>query len=62
MRARVKAITTEEYPLPAPRPAYSVLSSGKAWSDAGLTPLPDWREALATAFVEVGPQLRGEDA
>jgi dTDP-4-dehydrorhamnose reductase len=55
---RVKAISTEDYPVPAPRPAYSVLSP-RAWIDAGLTPAPHWREALRSAFAdpEVAPKL-----
>jgi dTDP-4-dehydrorhamnose reductase len=47
--SRVRPCTTDEFPRPAPRPAYSVLSN-KTWQAAGLTPLPDWRSALATAF------------
>jgi dTDP-4-dehydrorhamnose reductase len=48
---RVKACTTEDFPRPAPRPAYSVLSDA-SWRAAGLSPLRDWRGALAAAFAE----------
>ncbi|QFZ23227.1 dTDP-4-dehydrorhamnose reductase [Saccharothrix syringae] len=46
--ARVRPCTTDEFPRPARRPAYSVLS-GKAWEEAGLAPLRHWREALSAA-------------
>jgi dTDP-4-dehydrorhamnose reductase len=55
--ARVLAITTEEFPRPAPRPAYSVLSDS-AWRAAGLAPLPPWRDALRSVFAIAGDQLR----
>ena len=45
---RVRPIATSDYPLPAPRPAYSVLAHDM-WIDAGLEPLPHWRDALRRA-------------
>ncbi|MCF8570582.1 dTDP-4-dehydrorhamnose reductase [Gordonia sp. HY002] len=47
---RVKPCSTEQFPRPAPRPPYSVLSA-KSWEHAGLTPLRDWRDALRNALV-----------
>jgi dTDP-4-dehydrorhamnose reductase len=54
---RVRPITTAEYPVPAPRPAYSILSD-RAWRAAGLTGLPRWDDALAAAFAAHGEELR----
>lgn len=54
---RVLPTTSDLFVRPAPRPAYSVLS-GVEWEAAGLTPLPHWRRALATAFAAHGPQFR----
>ncbi|HWE91572.1 MAG TPA: dTDP-4-dehydrorhamnose reductase [Pseudonocardiaceae bacterium] len=54
---RVHPCTTAEYPRPAPRPAYSVLSDA-AWRKAGLAPLPHWRDALATFATEHTDVLR----
>ena len=49
---RVEAITTEQFPTPATRPAYSVLSHDM-WAQAGLEPLPHWRDALHRAAPSV---------
>lgn len=46
---RVQPCSTAEFPRPAPRPQYSVLS-GAAWTATGLTPLRPWREALHDAM------------
>ena len=46
---RVQPCTSAEFPRPAPRPAFSVLS-GTAWRDAGLTPLRPWESALTEAL------------
>src|SRR5689334_6851617 len=54
---RVLPTTSEAYPRPAPRPAYSVLSP-RAWDSAGLPPLQGWREALAEAFRTSGDAFR----
>jgi len=42
---KVKPITTEEYPLPAKRPFFSVLSKEKIKEEIGLI-IPDWKESL----------------
>ncbi len=43
--ADVAAITTADWPTPAPRPAYSVLDN-RLWRLLGEDPLPDWRDGL----------------
>lgn len=48
---RVRACTTEEFPRPAPRPGFSVLSTA-SWEAAGLAPMDRWETDLAAALVE----------
>jgi dTDP-4-dehydrorhamnose reductase len=52
---RVVPITTAEYPTPARRPAYSVLSNSKLNRVFGIQ-LPDWREQLHTVFSVTPPR------
>ena len=49
---RVRPCTTADFPSPARRPAYSVLSN-RSWIEAGLSPLRDWRDALTDALNRV---------
>ena len=46
---RVRPTTTDRFPRPAARPAYSVLGHD-AWSRTGLTPMRHWRDALDAAW------------
>jgi dTDP-4-dehydrorhamnose reductase len=45
----VKPTDAASFVRPAPRPAYSVLGHD-AWSEVGLAPMRDWRDALREAF------------
>lgn len=44
--ARVRAVSSAEFVRPAPRPAWSVLSTA-SWTGAGLTAPRDWQAALS---------------
>ncbi|MBO9131518.1 dTDP-4-dehydrorhamnose reductase [Bacillus sp. 165] len=49
---KVTPLTTNEFPRPAKRPKYSVLSKKKI-KEEGLTPLKNWKEALSTYLKEL---------
>ncbi|SCL36047.1 dTDP-4-dehydrorhamnose reductase [Micromonospora nigra] len=51
---RVRPTTSDRFPRPALRPAYSVLGHDR-WAAAGLPPLPHWRSTLAAAFASAPP-------
>jgi len=48
----VESVGSDAYMRPAPRPNNSVLSN-QSWIDAGLTPMSNWKSALA----EVMPSI-----
>lgn len=52
---RVHPTTTDAFPRPAPRPAYSVLGH-QAWATNDLAPVRDWREALQRALPSIVDQ------
>ena len=52
LKVTVEPITTAEYPLAAPRPAYSVLDT-TAYHRLGGPAMPDWKTALAEYFSEL---------
>jgi dTDP-4-dehydrorhamnose reductase len=51
---RVRPVSSDRHPRPAPRPAYSALSARRS-TEAGLNPLRPWREAMAAALASTGP-------
>ncbi|PSR68717.1 dTDP-4-dehydrorhamnose reductase [Nocardia sp. MDA0666] len=54
---RVRPCGTADFSSPARRPAYSVLSN-RAWAQAGLTPLREWRAALADALTRLSDRTQ----
>lgn len=49
---RVLPTTTDQFPRPAHRPAYSVLGHDR-WAQQGLAPMRDWDHALTEALPEI---------
>jgi len=54
-RPKLIPITTDQYPTPAKRPRYSVLSNDKFARTFGLR-MPDWRVQLSLVAAEMTPQ------
>ena len=48
----IAPINTEEYPLPAVRPFYSVLNKGKIKKDFGIK-IPHWKESFTRCLKEL---------
>jgi dTDP-4-dehydrorhamnose reductase len=57
--ARVKPLTTAEYPTPARRPSYSLLDCSTSREALGLEPL-HWRVALAGALASLSLDSSGD--
>lgn len=51
----VNPITTNNYPTPAKRPAFSVLDKTQTWQQLAITPI-HWRAALRTMLVRLSEQ------
>jgi dTDP-4-dehydrorhamnose reductase len=56
---RVTPVSSSEYPRPAKRPSYSVLSHD-AWANTAVKPLRDWRIALADAMPAIISAVKAE--
>ena len=57
---RVIPVSSSEYPRPAKRPSYSVLSHD-AWASTSVEPLRDWRIALADAMPDIISAVKAEE-
>lgn len=55
--ARVRPTTTDAFPRPAPRPAFSVLGHDR-WAAAGLPGLPDWDATLTRVLPDLAAAWR----
>jgi dTDP-4-dehydrorhamnose reductase len=56
---RVVPVSSSEYPRPAKRPSYSVLSH-EEWSMTSIAPMRDWKIALASVMPEVISIVKAE--
>jgi len=57
---RVIPVSSSEYPRPAKRPSYSVLSHD-AWAKTSVNPMRDWRIALAEAMPAIISAVKAEE-
>lgn len=57
---RVTPVSSSEYPRPAMRPSYSVLSND-VWASTRVKPLRDWRIALADAMPAIISSVKAEE-
>ena len=57
--SRVVPVSSSEYPRPAMRPSYSVLSH-EAWGKTSVKPMRDWRIALAEAMPAIISAVKAE--
>ena len=56
---RVKPVTSEAFPRPAKRPAYSVLGHDK-WKDSGVNEMRLWKSALSEAMSTIVSTVKAE--
>ena len=52
LNCTLHSITTDQFPTPAPRPAYSVLDTQKIETDLGIT-IPHWEQALQSCIDQI---------
>ena len=57
---RVTPVSSSEFPRPAKRPSYSVLSHD-AWASTAVKPMRDWRIALADAMPSIISAVKAEE-
>jgi dTDP-4-dehydrorhamnose reductase len=57
---RIVPIPSSEYPRPAKRPPYSVLSH-KTWTKTSIEPMRDWRISLAHAMPAIISAVKAEE-